>query len=97
MGEMLETMVRAVDGIPGVNARISDFPGYVQKEVLVTIDADTTGKDAYCVEAELREGNPRIRTRGVLFGDDTISITANTLADGEEQVIADRLREVLGA
>ena len=97
MGERLETMARAVEGIPGVTARIIEMPNYVQLDLLVTIDADTTGKDAYCVAAELLEGDPRVRTRGVISGDDTLSITANTMFEGEEQIVADRLREVLGA
>ena len=49
------------------------------------------------MSAELREGNPRIRTRGVITGGDTISITANTMFDGEEDIVAEKLREVLGA
>ena len=97
VGERLETMAKAVEGIPGVTARIVEVPNYVQLDLLVTIDADTTGKDAYCVAAELLEGDPRVRTRGVISGDDTISITANTMFEGEEQIVADRLREVLGA
>ena len=97
MGERLETMAKAVEGIPGVTARIVEVPNYVQLDLLMTIDADTTGKDAYCVAAELLEGDPRVRTRGVISGDDTISITANTMFEGEEQIVADRLREVLGA
>ncbi len=97
LGERLETIVKGTEGIPGVNARITELSNYAQLEVLVTIDADTAGKDAYCVAAELLEGDPRVRTRGVTSGDDTISITGHTLAEGEEQIVAERLREVLGA
>ena len=96
MAERLDVMAKAVDGIPGVSARIAKLPNYAQLELQVTIDRALAGKDASQAYAELLEGEPRIRC-GVVRGGDTLPLVAHTMLDGEDQVVADRLREALGA
>lgn len=53
----------------------------------------TLGKNAEQVASELDAGNPRIRVG--IHGDDAITINAHTLNEGEEYIIADRLRTLL--
>ena len=52
------------------------------------------GKNADEVAKELLDGSPRIRLAGE-GGDDTLVVNVHTLNEGEEQIIADRMKEVL--
>ena len=60
----------------------------------VVIDSEVLGKRARDVMDELQKGEPRIRI--LAEGDDTLNINVHTLRDGEEQIVAQRLRQVLG-
>ena len=69
----------------------------------VTIDGEKAGKTAAEVSKELRAGNPSIwvasgsagHPDGYPPGEDSIIIRVPTLKEGGEQVIAQRLREIL--
>ena len=60
----------------------------------VVLDTDKLGKNAAQVTDELLQGSPRIRLTAPTE-DDTLLVNAHTLLDGEEQDIADRLRDLL--
>jgi len=69
---------------------VSNFVGLM---LHVVLDTAKLGKSANDVFEELLDGSPRIRT--AVEGDDTITVNVHTLNEGEENVIADRLRELL--
>ena len=81
--------------IPGVHAERS-FPneaGQPLPRALVTIDAQKTGLTRDQVVQKLAEGTPSIAVSP--GGSDGIYLNPMTLADGEEQVVLDRLMEIL--
>lgn len=59
----------------------------------ITLDIDALGKSARDVLDELDSGVPRIRMRAA--GDDILTVNPHTLRDGEEVILAERLRSVL--
>jgi D-glucosaminate-6-phosphate ammonia-lyase len=59
----------------------------------VVIDSETLGKQARDVMDELQKGKPGIRM--LVAGQDMLNINVHTLKDGEEQIVAQRLRQVL--
>ena len=91
----LSVVQRALRGIPGVEARIVQHKHYYGVTLNVVLDTDALGKTAEQVVKELDEGEPRIWVLTV--GDDTVTVNAHALNKGEEQMVADRLSEVLRA
>ncbi len=96
MSGRLDVMAKAVEGIPGVSARIAKLPNYAQLELQVRIDEARVGKDASQVHAELLDGKPRIRAGAIRTGG-ALPFVAHTMFEGEERIVADRLREALTA
>ncbi len=84
---------RGLAGVPDVKTEVVPYKRFFGFGLHVTIDPTALGKNAAQVESELDEGNPRIWVR--TQGDDTIIIIPHNLGDGEEDVIADRLRSLL--
>lgn len=89
----MDSIAEAVAGIPGIAT------GRVPTEVInhvprlyLTWDADSLHKTQEEVMEELHLGDPRIE---VLVTQCGLTITPNTMRDGEEVVIARRLREIL--
>ena len=80
-------------GIPNVSTNVAQSSISAQLSLHVTLEKEGLGKDARQLSEELLDGSPRIRV--TVLGDDTIAIVAHTLNDGEETVIADRLRGLL--
>lgn len=60
----------------------------------VALNKEALGKNAQQVAKELDEGTPCIKVG--TSGEDTITINVYTLNEGEEQIIADRLKQILG-
>lgn len=80
--------------LAGVEVR--DFPEHGLPEGLrVVIDPVVAGMSAADVERELAEGKPRIhvRTDGV---PDSFIIRMQTVDEGDEMIIAERIRQILG-
>jgi L-seryl-tRNA(Ser) seleniumtransferase len=94
-GERIDVILDALRGLPGVRAvRISESetpPPTVRDGVRIEIDGASLS--AGDLEARLREGEPSIWVR--TFGS-VISLSVAYLNDGDEEVIARRLRELLG-
>ena len=93
-GAKFSAIEQAVQRVSGVKETkvvpISTFYGLV---LHVVLDTDKLGKSADDVYNELLQGTPRIRLATV--GDDTLTVNAHTLLDGEEQVVGERLRDIL--
>ena len=79
-------LAKHLEGIPGVCATPTS------QAVQVTFDESTLGKTTAQIESELKAGDPSIwaHTSG-----DAIVFSAVTLVDGDEQIIADRLKSLL--
>ena len=83
-------IVRAVQGVTGVSAATERHEGSTQ--VIVCVKLDGAKRDVEGVRQALREGNPSI-----VIGTerDAVRFTIHTVHEGDEEVIARRLREVL--
>ena len=77
------------------NARTELFHGNTLSGAIVNVVLDTTtlGKTAQQVADELYAADPRVRV-GV-EGEDTIYLQVYTLNEGEEQIVAERIRDVV--
>ena len=90
LDERAAVVAGALEGLPGVNVNKALFLAWIRLEV--TLDARVLGKSASDIQAELREGDPEIWvtvSRGKLL------LFVNTLDEGEEQIVADRLKRSL--
>ncbi len=89
----------AVDDLVHVEPNVETLPlpstrhRYWGSSLYVTIDPTLLGKSAPDVVRELDEGNPRIWVAA--RGNDTIQVNTQALRDGEEVIVAERLRSVL--
>ncbi len=84
----------ALSGIDGIS--LQDFtPDGPLEGLAVISDPDVTGMTGAQIVEALRDGNPSIWVRESDLGD-RFAIRMMTLKEGGEQVIADRLREILG-
>ncbi|MSS70093.1 MAG: hypothetical protein EXS64_01240 [Candidatus Latescibacteria bacterium] len=85
-------ILRAIEGMPHVTAEWTPDSRSLSSGVRVTLDEKGLGKTAVQVIQALREGTPGIWTRG---GGNWFLLATSPMFDGEEQVVARRLREVL--
>ena len=92
-----ETFARIQKGLEGAShvratkvVRSGRHPGV---SLHVVLDSEGLGKSAQEVSDELYAGNPRIRV--LHEGGDTININVHTLNEGEDEIVAERLRKVL--
>lgn len=84
-----------LNAVPGVSA-VRSFPneaGQPLPRTAVRIDADKVGKNRDAVVAELLGGSPSIAVS--IFDDDGIFLNPMTLAEGEEDILADRMIKIL--
>ena len=90
----LSVVQRALRGIPGVESKIDRVSQYYGVSLDVSLDTAGVGKTVHQVARELDEGEPRI---WVMTGDseDSFKVNAHALNEGEEQIVADRLSQVL--
>jgi L-seryl-tRNA(Ser) seleniumtransferase len=92
--DVVQYFISELSGIPGVIAS-RDFPseaGQPHARALVRLDAAALGFGRDHVVRALREGEPSIAVAAASEG---IFLNPQTLEEGEEQVVAKRLREVL--
>ena len=89
----LASMQQTLEGIAGIGQMgIIRNSTHIGSTLQVGIDPKAAGKNARQVVAELDAGEPRIRVGG---GEDSITIHAHPLNEGEEEIIIDRLKAVL--
>jgi hypothetical protein len=83
-----------VQGVSGVReTKVVPTNNFVGLMLHVVLNTDKLGKSAEEVYDEVLNGAPRIRL--ATEGDDTLTVNVHTLNEGEEHIIADRLRDVL--
>ena len=87
-------LTKTLNALPGVQARIN-VPPVANRVPHVTVqwDQQARGKTAGQVIGELLTGDPPI---AVLGGDDRLQLSVWTLQPGEDVIVANRLREILG-
>lgn len=83
---------QAVANIPSVRAEWAPDPRTLSSSVQVTLDEGRLGQTAAQVSQALREGNPSI---WVAQQNNELYVQVPQLVEGEEQIVADRLRAVL--
>jgi L-seryl-tRNA(Ser) seleniumtransferase len=88
------TLRSGLSGLSGVALEELADDGPVEG-LIVVVDPDAAGKTGADVVEELRDGNPSIWVREFDSGD-RFGIRLLTLTEGAEEVIIDRLREILG-
>ena len=86
-----DAIARGLDELPHVQVAKTLSAAWVRLEV--TPDASALGKSAPDIQAELKKGDPPV---WVNMGEDKLLLYVNTLDDGEEQIVADRLKGALG-
>ena len=94
-GARFSAIERTLEGVSTVKeTKIAPVDNFVGLLLHVIIDTDKLGRNAQYVAQELLDGSPRIRL-GAVEGNDTLVVNVHTLNEGEEQTIADRMREIL--
>jgi seryl-tRNA(Sec) selenium transferase len=90
----IQVLRQALEGVPHLKiSRLTD-ERTLSDGLLLTLDETALGKTASQVIEALRAGDPSIWVRG---SGNTFSVAVPQLVDGEEQIVARRLREVLTA
>jgi hypothetical protein len=87
---MAAHVVAALDGLPGVRAWVEE-EGRQGPQAIIRL---APGEDERTVVTALREGDPPIAIGHSGMGPE-ISAVMVTLQDGEERIVAERLRQVL--
>jgi L-seryl-tRNA(Ser) seleniumtransferase len=96
--EQLQTIIDAIANLPGVQAsfvpdRKAPRP-YVT--VLIELDEGVIGRSVETIINELVQGDPPIAVSQNFLHDRAIGVIASSLRDGEEEIVAARLRDLLG-
>jgi L-seryl-tRNA(Ser) seleniumtransferase len=89
----LSTIQKGLWGVPRVRTEIRPISQYWGFSLIVDLDGEVAGKTATAVADELAAGDPRIFVTA--DDDSTITVNAHTLNDGEEDIVAERLRSAL--
>jgi L-seryl-tRNA(Ser) seleniumtransferase len=90
----IQVLRQALEGIRHVSVAPLVDERTLASGVVVTLDEAALGKTAARAIEELRAGNPSIWVRGRGDGN-SFSVAVAHLVDGEEEIVARRLREVL--
>ena len=88
---IIEDAVRGLDSVSATSISASD--NYMAIALNVTIDTKALGMDAPGVIAALSGMTPRIRADAA--GDETLTLVAHNLTDGEPEIVAESLRTAL--
>ena len=92
--ERLESVRQELGTTPGVETGIEKVPQYYGSHLSVTFDAVAVGKTAQDIADELDAGSPRIWVSVV--DDRTLTVTSHALNEGEELIVAERIRAAAG-
>ncbi|RMF87915.1 MAG: aminotransferase class V-fold PLP-dependent enzyme [Nitrospinota bacterium] len=97
--DKMQVIAQAVQDLPGVKVSLPTAPPVGPSYGLrITVDQSVVGKDAATILETLAAGNPPIWVRMYEEdGPDTFAVNVQTLNEGEEQVIAERLKSILAA
>ena len=87
-------IARALAGVSAVReTKVVPNKSHTLASLHIALDKKTLGKNAQQVAGELDAGTPCIKVGTA--GDDAVTINVYTLNEGEEQIIADRLKSLL--
>ena len=87
----VKNLRKEFEGVANVETTPQPESGPAQN-LRLTLDEDALGKTAADIANSLQEGNPRIL---VHTSGNTINISTRAIVDGDEQVIADRIKSLL--
>ncbi|TAK25756.1 MAG: aminotransferase class V-fold PLP-dependent enzyme [Chloroflexota bacterium] len=88
----LGTIRRQIEGLPGVSIELIRQQGSSPRLLDVRIDPAGARRNAAAVFAGLRDGNPSIAVRPM---NDAIQINVATVWEGDEEIVGQRLRQLL--
>jgi len=88
----VQVILNALEGIPGVTATPVAGPGGWAQAARIQLDPAVAGMTAADLVAALRQDEPMILVHSDATG---ITVSMPTVADGEEQIIAERLQRIL--
>lgn len=90
-------LLSRLEGIPGIQGRIvQDEAGRAIYRAELQVDAAAAGIDAQGLIRELEAGNPAIYTRNHYANVGKIAIDPRPMRPGEEDLVADRIRQIIG-
>ncbi len=92
--ERLESVQQELGAAPGVHTEIEKVPQYYGSTLNVTFDTDVVGKTAQDIADELDSGTPRIWVSVV--DERTLTVNTHALNEGEELIVAERIRTAAG-
>ena len=97
---MAKAIVDGLDGVPGISTEVVradhtvEEARFVCDRALIKLDRVLDGWDVSKLNEELREGDPSIALWPNSF-DNSVEVYPVTLREGEPEIIADRIREIL--
>ena len=95
MPKQCKTIFNLIDGIEGLNVEMYDnILGHQPFGLKLSFDAELLGSSASNVVDSLKKGSPPIWTR-VRPGEDFIVIHTFGLKNGEDQIVGERIAEIL--
>ena len=89
----LSAIKRELDGVPYVSSEVEHNNRYFGVTLNVSLDTEALGKDANQVVEELESGDPSIMAGAP--DDGVIAINSHELYEGEEFIVAERLKSLL--
>ena len=89
----MSAIQQGIAGVLNVRARVVEHKRFFGSTLHVVMDTGALGRTAQQAADELEAGSPRVLV-GV-EGDDTLTVNVHTLNEGDEKIIADRLKDVL--
>ena len=92
--ERLESVRQELGTTPGVETGIEKVPQYYGSHLSVSVDPDVVGKTAQDIADELDSGSPRVWVSVV--DERTLTVTSHALNEGEELIVAERIRTAAG-
>ena len=92
--ERLESVQQDLGATAGIDTEIEKVPQYYGSTLNVTFDTGVVGKTAQDIADELDAGTPRVWVSVV--DERTLTVTSHALNEGEELVVAERIRTAAG-
>jgi uncharacterized pyridoxal phosphate-dependent enzyme len=91
--QRIDRIRASVDKVPGITTSVSHpVLGNVTPTLNISWDKSLVKKDGNAMRTQLRQGKPSIEVVG---GKDNLSVTAWSLQEGEDKVVALKLKELL--
>jgi len=94
---LAQRMAEGLSGIPGVQVTSNDGTASGRPNVTLQLDEQALGKTAVQINNTLADGDPIVAVSTGSAGNSRITLGTMCLADGEEEIVVKRLREVLVA